>query len=361
MTAIWRQTEDGYERLRPAGFPNEAELHTLVSRTPELLPLAGSPEMVVLGDEVALGTGYADVLALERSGRFVLIEVKLASNAEARRAVVAQLLAYASFLRGSSLAALEQGALRVQLAKRGATDIASLAAAEFQDDTLASDAFRAAMQDSLDTGAFRLVWVLDDAPPELVNLVGYLEDISAGIVIDLITVAQYEVGGERVIVPQRVEPGRVEQAEQGGAGTGLRPGPGAGLPAPVTTEGADDFLASIEVAPEAERPLLRKLADWALALERDGLANLVTTSGVSGRKVLKPLVPGQDVGLVTIWNENGQAAVSLWRSVFERCAPKAIAKVEAITGVELATGRNAPEISDELLAVLREAYAEAAK
>jgi len=358
MTAIWRQTEDGYQRLRPAGFPNEAELHTLVSCTPELLPLAGSPEMVVLGDEVALGTGYADVLAVERSGRFVLIEVKLASNAEARRAVVAQLLAYASFLRGSSLAALEQGALRVQLAKRAATDIASLAAAEFQDDTLAGDAFRAAVQESLDTGAFRLVWVLDDAPPELVSLVGYLEDISAGIVIDLITVAQYEVGGERVIVPQRVEPGRVEQAEQGGAGPGAGPRPG--LPAPVTTEGADDFLASIEVAPEAERPLLRKLADWALALERDGLARLVTTSGVSGRKVLKPRVPGQDVGLVTIWNENGQAAVSLWRSVFERCAPKAIAKVEAITGVELAAGRNASEIGDELLAVLREAYAEAA-
>lgn len=128
MTTIWRQTHDGYEQLRPAGFPNEAELHTLVSRTPELLPLAGSPEMVVLGDEVALGTGHADVLTVERSGRFVLIEVKLAGNAEARRAVVAQLLAYASFLRGSSLTALEQGALRVQLAKRAATDIASLTA-----------------------------------------------------------------------------------------------------------------------------------------------------------------------------------------------------------------------------------------
>jgi len=47
-----------------------------VSCTPERLPLAGSPEMV-LGDEVALGNGYADVRPVERTGRFALIEVKL--------------------------------------------------------------------------------------------------------------------------------------------------------------------------------------------------------------------------------------------------------------------------------------------
>lgn len=353
MTAIWRQSDSGYQRLEPAGFPSEAELHVLVSSAPELLPLAGSPDLVTLGDEVALGNGYADVLAVERSGRFALIEVKLASNSEARRAVVAQLLSYASFLRGSTVSSLEHGTLASQLAERGAADIASLAAAGFQDTALGDD-FRAAMQESLDTGSFRLVWVLDDAPPELVSLVGYLEDISAGIVtIDLVTVAQYEVGGERVIVPQRVEPARVERQEDEGRGPGG--------PTPVTTKGADDFLASIEVALESERPLLRKLADWAIALEREGLARLWTTSGVTGRKVLKPCIPSEDVGLVTIWNENGQAAMSLWRTVFERCAPGAIAQVEALTGTELSAGRSAPEVTDELLEALTEAYREAAK
>jgi len=47
-----------------------------VSCTPERLPLAGSPEMV-LGDEVALDNGYADVRAVGRTGRLALIEVKL--------------------------------------------------------------------------------------------------------------------------------------------------------------------------------------------------------------------------------------------------------------------------------------------
>jgi len=351
MTAIWRQTDSGYQRLEPAGFPNEAELHALVSFTPELLPLAGSPEMVVLGDEVALGTGYADVLAVERTGRFALIEVKLASNSEARRAVVAQLLSYASFLRGNTVTGLEQGTLASHLANRAAADIASLAAAGFQDNMLAGDDFRAAMQESLDTGSFRLVWVLDDAPAELVSLVGYLEDVSAGVVIDLVTVAQYQLGSERVVVPQRVEPARVEPGSAGPKQDGA---------AAVTTAGADDFLASIEVAPEAERPLLRKLAEWAVELERGGLARLVTTSGVTGRKVLKPWLPGQDVGLVTIWNETGRPALTLWRSVFERSAPAAIPRIEALTGIELGTGRSVPAITDDVLEALAGAYREAA-
>lgn len=41
------------------------------------------------GSEVRLGSGYADLLAVETGGRPVLIEVKLAYNAEARRAGVA--------------------------------------------------------------------------------------------------------------------------------------------------------------------------------------------------------------------------------------------------------------------------------
>ena len=198
--------------------------------------------------------------------------------------------------------------------------------------------------------------MLDDAPPELVSLVGYLEHISSGIVtIDLVTVTQYEVGGERVIVPQRVEPARVEPQDEGSdAG-------GPGGPMPVTTRGADDFLASIKTAPESGRPLLSKLAEWAQSLEDEGLARLWTTSGVTGRKMLKPFVPGEDGGLATIWHENGKASVGLWRSVFEVHAPAAIAPLEALTGIELGVGRAVPDITDELLEALTAVYREAAK
>ena len=75
-------------------------MRSLVEEAPELLPLSGTPHLVVLGREIYLGGGKADLIAVEPSGRLVVIEVKLEKNAEARRAVVAQIFTYAAFLHG---------------------------------------------------------------------------------------------------------------------------------------------------------------------------------------------------------------------------------------------------------------------
>ena len=50
--------------------------------------------------------------------------------------------------------------------------------------------------------------ILDDAPTEPIRLVGYLEGISDRLSIDLITVAAYNINGSKVLVPQRIDPGR---------------------------------------------------------------------------------------------------------------------------------------------------------
>ena len=100
MTAIWLNDKEAWRLVAPSGFPDEAALHTLVEQAPQILPLAGAPSLVVLGREVQLGSGSADLIAVEPSGRLVVIEVKLARNAEARRAIVAQVLTYAAFLKG---------------------------------------------------------------------------------------------------------------------------------------------------------------------------------------------------------------------------------------------------------------------
>jgi RecB family endonuclease NucS len=60
------------------------------------LPKSYARPLTVLGREVRLGNGYADLLAVESTGRLVVIEVKLSTNAESRRAVVAQVLSYAA-------------------------------------------------------------------------------------------------------------------------------------------------------------------------------------------------------------------------------------------------------------------------
>lgn len=80
MTALWREDGSGWGLLAAAGFADEAALHGLVEEAPQLLPLSGAPQLVVVGREVALGGGCADLLAVEASGRLAVIEVKLARN-----------------------------------------------------------------------------------------------------------------------------------------------------------------------------------------------------------------------------------------------------------------------------------------
>jgi hypothetical protein len=41
----------------------------LVQQAPQMLPLAGSPQLTVLGREVRLGSGFADLIAVESTGR----------------------------------------------------------------------------------------------------------------------------------------------------------------------------------------------------------------------------------------------------------------------------------------------------
>lgn len=57
MTSIWVSDGEAWSLLSPVGFPDEAALHELVERSPELLPLAGAPRLVVIGREVPLGGG----------------------------------------------------------------------------------------------------------------------------------------------------------------------------------------------------------------------------------------------------------------------------------------------------------------
>jgi hypothetical protein len=66
--AIWRRESDEWRPLLASGFANEAALHDLVADAPHLLPMSGDPSLVV-GREVTLGVGRADLLAVEADGR----------------------------------------------------------------------------------------------------------------------------------------------------------------------------------------------------------------------------------------------------------------------------------------------------
>jgi hypothetical protein len=337
--------------MSPSGFPSEKTLHNLVEEAPSVLPLSGSPRLTVIGREVLLGSGYADLLALEEDGRPVVIEVKLAANSEARRAVIAQVLSYAAALYAMTVADLEQRCA-AYLVGKGHHDIAAAVASEDQTGAFDAERFQTNLAFYLASGEFRVVVVLDDAPSDLVTIARYLDDVGDRLLIDVLTVHQFTVGsdesGEMILVPERVDLDRppvtpphrtVPSASEGQL-----------LP------GVDPFIAAIAETPEQEHARLHRLVEWARQLQADGLVTLDTYRGKS-QVTLLPRLRDEGVGLVTIWT--GGSNFGMWRSVFERRAPESLAVVEVLIAPKSLGQGTSAEVTDELLAALRAAYVEA--
>ncbi|MDQ3044358.1 MAG: hypothetical protein M3R06_04290 [Chloroflexota bacterium] len=248
---------------------------------------------------------------------------------------------------------LERDTFAEHLQLRKFESIADVVTAKDQVGSFDAAAFAEELTQSLTSGQFRLVLVLDDAPPELVPLVGYLEAITDGLIIDLITVASYNIAGTTIIVPQRVEPDRSVSRPEG-----VRP--------PISkdtgyyVEGAGGFVTSLDIAPEACRDDLRRLTDWAISLEQEQIAKIGTYHGKSGIFTLLPLPRDAEVGLVTIYNSKS-ADLQVWRSVFIRRAPKALENLENhIAPTQIGQGSIIKSFDATLLALLTDAYREAA-
>lgn len=321
-----------------------------------MLPLSGNTSLTIIGREVALGSGIADLIAVEPSGRIAVIEIKLARNAEARRAVIAQVLTYAAYLRGMAVATFEQQVLAYHLSQRGHTSVSAVVEAADQFGAFSPDLFASGLAESLRHGAFRLVIVIDEAPDELVRLVGYLESVANLLIIDLITVVAYDVGGSQVLVPQRIDPERQDEPHGSNAGFGISAPEGQYL------RGTAAFRVALQAQPPDQHDHLLRLADWADQLEHEQLASVSTWRYADGRVMLLPYFRGDDHGLVKIWLDWG-GVMSVWRGVFESRAPQGLIELEAlIAPTRVGKGnRIRPEaITAAVLDVLADAYREAA-
>ena len=353
MAGIWTEGSDGWELASPSGFPAEADLHALVAEAPQVLPLAGAPRIAVLGSEVQLGSGFVDIVAVEEDGRPVIIEVKLGRNAEAGRAVVAQILSYAAYMQGLDATALRD-TVASQLHAAGFQTIEEAAAANDDEGTLDPDRFREALDAHLAEGRFRLVLVLDEAPTDLVRLIGYLESITTDrIVVDLVTVAQFDVGDRTVLLPQRIDPERVSlTASSVPRRTVARKS--------EVSPGADGFELALANSSEEVQEFGHRLVSWARTLEAEGLAVLTTAQG-SALSSLRLRLPGDEVGLGNAFFDQTRVTLTLARTVFERAAPKSLPRIEELIAPQtVGQGRNVEPVTDELLAAIADAYREAA-
>ena len=181
--------------------------------------------------------------------------IKLASNPEARRAIVSQVIAYAAFLHGLDVERLEQGPLRKPLVDAGYGSILDAVQAQDQEGAVDADSFSNSMQEFLDQGNFRLVLVLDEVSTELERVVAYLDAITVqALTIDLMTLKVYEVNGAQVALPQRVSPDIGATMPFATSGRARPAGPSG-----ILSSGPDAFQASIEGATGETRTMFDEL------------------------------------------------------------------------------------------------------
>ena len=99
--------------------PNEHHLQEIMKNEPQLIPsddLGLDGDLLVVGRETALASGYIDLLCLSRSGDVVLIEFKTGPQNPDFRHALAQLIDYGSDLWRLSLEEFDRGVVQRFLA-----------------------------------------------------------------------------------------------------------------------------------------------------------------------------------------------------------------------------------------------------
>lgn len=321
MGGIWYEEGGKWQTLPPTPFNDEKALHDLVEKAPELLPLSGSPALTMLGREVWLPdvSGAMDLLAIEDSGTPVVIEVKLRANPESKRAIVAQVLAYAAALHRVSPDDF------VAVARAQSLEDLWVKVATSNPRAIDQRAFIATLEDSLRAGRFRLVIVLDQVPKELVRLIGFLEQATQSLVIDLVTVSSHSVAGQLIVVPQRVEPERdfVREREQPDV-----KGPES---KPSYSTGCETFDAAIATAKPEVQGALQEFSRWTRELVERGEAKAVSAQG-NTFTTLKPIISGDDASAVSAWIGPG-APFAIHRTVVARIAQGVLEQLDHELGL----------------------------
>jgi hypothetical protein len=200
----------GPKPIPPSGFALEKDLEALIETCPSALN--GDADVATIrfvARQVRLGAGIADVVLLDSDMRLTLVEVKRGENAQARREVIGQAFDYVSALAEMTFEEVD-GAMDGALASAIATFVDP---APLDENTaVAIDDLRRSCAANLRLGKIRVAVVVDEAPPDLLRIVGYLARRS-GLDIRLATLARYVLEDGRIAVVPRLLVGSIGPRE----------------------------------------------------------------------------------------------------------------------------------------------------
>jgi hypothetical protein len=180
-------------------YENERGLQDLLIETPTLIRGVSTPAAVV--DEFWIaGVGSADVVVVEADGTITIVECKLRTNAEIRRTVIGQVLAYAAGTWRTSYEGFSS-----QFASRAGQPLleAVRSAAEAAGFEFDAGEFRSGVERALEHGAFRLCVAVDEVTDELRSIVEFLNTKTApGFELLLLELGIVTDGNTEVLIPQ---------------------------------------------------------------------------------------------------------------------------------------------------------------
>lgn len=209
------------EKLTPmieTVYAKEHVLQNYLAQYPDLLPgdqinpenprrwLLVAREMGVPSDEGENKHWSLDHLFLDQDGIPTFVECKRSSDTRARREVVAQMLDYAANgLEYWSLERLQQDATKTAEAKGGSIDEELNNLLNPQDDSeIEIEAFWKRVEDNLQRGKVRLVFVADETSRELRRLVEFLNEKMADVEVLIVEIKQFLGDGQTALVPRTI-------------------------------------------------------------------------------------------------------------------------------------------------------------
>lgn len=179
----------------------ESELQKLLIESPSLVTIDEireevSPLVFAVSEFGLPGSGSTDVLAFSSQGDIAIIECKLAANPEIKRKVIGQILEYAAYLWQMSY---EQIDSRIQQLKgKSLAELVAESIAGEWDEEL----FRDGVKQSLESGSFILIIVVDEINEELRRIIRYLNECSkSAFSLHALEMNRFQADKTEVLVP----------------------------------------------------------------------------------------------------------------------------------------------------------------
>ena len=195
-------------------FVVESELQNCLEKFPELIPLKEidpeSPPLLAIGREVSLPEGAAiDLMYVDAGGILTIVETKLARSYQARRAVIGQIVEYASYILKWTAEDIERIAneylssnrLRSQYQGKKLREIIPKLAREGvpeQGERFSVEDFKSNLERNLREGRIRLIVGIDEVVEPLRETVIFLNSFST-FDIFLLQVRRFEGTNKREI------------------------------------------------------------------------------------------------------------------------------------------------------------------